>query len=754
MKRWQPTQMALLVLAIVATRAIASGGPPPMPHYVLAAPQNDTERAALSDGRIGILKADNTDALLYLDWRALNGLTIGKPATDALASPCCGNPGGATYDWLKARRQVPGARQDVYYISTEREGPNYTTIPNCFDDAFATAAATLNERVKRFGKQSAAVRAWLAGQDAVFDACGKPGVIMPALAPDAPNWLHADREYQLAALALYDGRYAEAASRFAAIARDPASPWQPTGLYLEARTIQRSALSAPNAAGFAAAHAAIDRLAAAPPGTYGQGEITRMRQVLEYSEHPARLLARLDRELGAKAPAEDIAVAFRDYMSLSDKAAIKPEAADWIRTIQAKNREVGLAHALERWTATGKDEWLAASLTLAEPSDAAAPALARAADGLSRGDPAWLTAHYHAIRLTMNCAEPPVTRDKVDRVLAGADLSRSDRNIFTAIRAQLATSLADFARVALRFPYCEPKSATCVDAIWPAGDGLVGRIGSGEFVGFGAESRAIIDRMPLAERIRLAADAAIPRELRLDVALTSYGRAVQLQNQNAINRLAVMLETLLPQLAPDWRRIAVTPPGPDKRFAEFFVMAKIPSIRVDLASYARPVGTVPQFSGYWVDWMLVRAGAISVPGHLPPASAYLPEGYWDGASAGDEAQEQADLTCLGRCGLGSSPLKMPGFAVALLDRARAERSYFVIASSVSQPPDARSLWEEMLAYVRLHPNDPRAPESLYRLIRVARWGGDHNHLGRHAFHVLHARYPGSPWTKLSPYYYD
>lgn len=34
-------------------------------------------------------------------------------------------------------------------------------------------------------------------------------------------------------------------------------------------------------------------------------------------------------------------------------------------------------------------------------------------------------------------------------------------------------------------------------------------------------------------------------------------------------------------------------------------MAKIPSIRVDLNNYARPVGRVPQYAGYRVDWLVI-----------------------------------------------------------------------------------------------------------------------------------------------------
>ncbi len=595
--------ITMVLAATVVTPALGSGGPPPRPGYVWADPQDGAEVAALGRGRLGIVKGATTDALLYLDWRLLNGLPVGQAAATALAAPCCGTRESGVSTWLDARRTMPPSGEATYWISTERQGPNYTTIPNCFDDAFVTAAVTLKDRVARFAKTApAAVAAWLAGQDAVFAACAKPGVTLPALPAAAPAWLRADRAYQEAALALYDGRAEDAAARFGGIARDPASPWRLLGPYLQARAFQRAALTAPSPPRFGAAHAAIDRLAAAPAGTYGQGELTRMRQVLEFNEHPAQLLARLDRELGAPAPIPDIAVAFRDYMTLSDRAAAKPEAADWIRTIQAKNRRAQLAHAEQRWHTTRKPAWLIAALSLAEPADATARELARDAERLPPNHPGWLSAQYHRLRLDMAAAAPATIRQRADAILARGKLTRSDRTIFTAIGAQQATSLADFVRHALREPYCEEGSATCVADDWPVGDGLVGRPGPhGGFVGLGADVRAIIDRLPLAERIALCFERAFPREIRLDIALTSYARAVQLQDDRAIDRLATLLAGLLPQLAADWRRIAVTPSGPDKRFAEFFVMAKIPSIRVDLADYERPVGTVRQFHGYWVD---------------------------------------------------------------------------------------------------------------------------------------------------------
>ncbi|WP_216074218.1 hypothetical protein, partial [Acinetobacter baumannii] len=87
-----------------------------------------------------------------------------------------------------------------------------------------------------FGAHNPAVKAWLATQNAVFEACSKPDAVLPAAMPNAPAWLHADRLYQEAAFALYKGQNDDAFNRFQAIAHDKTSPWQPKALYLAART--------------------------------------------------------------------------------------------------------------------------------------------------------------------------------------------------------------------------------------------------------------------------------------------------------------------------------------------------------------------------------------------------------------------------------------------------------------------------------------------------------------------------------------
>src|SRR5204863_5793594 len=99
------------------------------------------------------------------------------------------------------------------------------------------------------------------------------------------------------------------------------------------------------------------------------------------------------------------------------------------------------------------------------------------------------------------------------------------------------------------------------------------------WVGLGADARAAIDLLPLTDRIALSRNTTLPTTLRLDIALTGFARAVQIQDDRGIDMLATDLAIFLPQMQQDMRAIAATPPGPAKSFAEYFAMAKIPGLR-------------------------------------------------------------------------------------------------------------------------------------------------------------------------------
>jgi hypothetical protein len=755
MRGWIGLAAVLGGTAIWTGPVFGSADPGPYPIFIDRGGGNGpVERDRLFEGRLGMLTARSAKPLLYLNWRLLHGLAVGPVAGAALTAPCCGEaaslgPNDGVYGWLEARSIVPEAGRSPHYISTERSGPDYTSIQNCFRDAFDTATATLRDRAARYGKGSPAVLAWLQTQDAVFDACGSEGAALPPLMPHAPAWLKADRAYQEAAFALYNRRNGEAAERFAAIARDSSSPWRNKGIYLQVRALQREALVRRDAGSIGRARAALHGLAEAPEGTYGRGEVRKMLRALAYRDRPAVLLAELEAELAWPRADGDIAFALRDYLLLSEKAKAAPEIADWIDTLQGGEGAPGLDHARRRWSSTKDPAWLLAALSLVPPDDPAAPRLAVDAAAVRRTDPAWLTAQYHLTRLTIARADAASTRARLDSILSDPALTLGERNLFAAARTQVAADLGELARFSLRQAFCGGPGEYCVGDDWARNDFNLAPHRGG-WVGLGADARAIIDRLPIRSRIALSRSAELPAPVKLDIALTSFARAVQLQDDRAVAEVVRDLAVLLPQMRSDWRAIAAARPGETKRFAEAFAMAKLPGLRTDLIAfgYTRPVGTVAQFQGRWTDWMIVPRGA-GAAGEFPPASAYQ-SGFWH-----EDTGAAGDLTCLGACGRSAFPLHLPAFVAAAQSEAAAERAaYRSYEDDKPVPAAATSLWDGALGFVRANPTDPRSPEMLYWLIRVARWGGNHDHLGRRAFELLHSRHPKSVWAKRSPYYYD
>jgi len=790
---------ALSLLFGWTASAYASGPSSPEPWYVDQYGGDHADLLAWFDGRVGIVKRTAPRPMRYIAWRLLHVQAVGEATGNALSTPCCDDPAvkadysGGADAWIKARNAATGLN-DTSYIDTERPGPDHTSTPNCFPDAFHSATATLNDRATRYGPKSDAVQAWIAAQSAVFQACHDPSATLPPPMANMPPWLAMDRDYQAAALALYAGRNDEAAAQFAAIAKDARSPWRDSGLYLAARALVRQALIAKTPGAYAKAHAAIAALAAGPASAVGRERVSALSDVLAFREDPQAFLNRQSHQLDAATPSPHLASVFRDYTDLGEAAAAKPEILDWIDTVRAvppsprdaetadqslaryeTSRKAALGHAIQRWRASHDAAWLVAALSLADAQDAETPALLTAAGAIAPSAPGWLSLQHDIIRLTLISAPAEASRHRLDAILARTDLSVTDRNIFSAQRAQVASSLDDFVHFALRHRVCgeagytnnwDATTVACVRGRWDSdqiqSSGVYDDESYKGALGWGEDALAIIDRAPLADRIALSRNQTLPARLRLDVALTSYGRAVLLQDNAAIDGLAHDLETLLPIMAKDFHDIQTAQPGPAKRFAEFVVLAKIPGIRTDLIDYERPEGAhVADFQRYWTDWIILKRAAAPTP--PPPLVRYQSDGANFDANLADGVvwpDAATDLTCLGECGRGSAPLRLPDIFAAGAARAAAERALFFKTEheedqpEPTPPPGAVDAWDEMLAYAHAHPTDPRIPETLYWLVHVGHFGGSHNHSGKRAFELLHGKYPKSIWAKRTPYYND
>ena len=196
------------------------------------------------------------------------------------------------------------------------------------------------------------------------------------------------------------------------------------------------------------------------------------------------------------------------------------------------------------------------------------------------------------------------------------------------------------------------------------------------------------------------------------------------------------------------------------------VMAKIPGMRTDLVNYQRPEGPVVQFQTHWMDWIILPRGRGEAGISPPPLGRYQTAGYLlDGFRPQPDAR--TDLNCLGECGRGGAPIRLPDFAAQAQKSANAERAYFIqgpdtefdvdptTGKPLAPPPTpagGSDIWEEMLAFANTHPADPRIPEALHWIVHASHFGASHNQSGRRAFELLHHRYPNSVWAKRTTAY--
>ena len=762
------------------------------------------ERQELYGGTPGVLMGTSPASLLFVGWRRLHGQAVSVEAGEALAVPCCNAPTvtDATAQWSEARKAVPAVPAQAAFVETERAGPDFTSAPNCLADAFVNAARTLGSRVASYGAASADVRAWVAAQDAVFAACAKPVTALPALAEGAPPWLRADRAYQSAALAFYNADYSAAAEAFAGIGEDAASPWHEIAPYLRVRALLRKALASKEAPDFAAARSAAAAVAAT--ATLHEAA-ARLGDMAQLHSDPKAATTRLAAALTAPALGAQAASDFKDLQSLNGPA---PEFLDWITTFKTGSaappqdppptptklegakaaegrRQAALAHAHDRYAATHDPAWMLAALALMQPDDAAGDAIMADAAGVDPKAPAYLTALYHRVRLTVGAADPAVIRPLLDAALARTDLSATARNLFRAERLQVAADMAEVATYVLRGRQCT-EDAGCVGNAWGyfgQGSGLFDTASGNGTAGVGDDARYLLDRMALASRVALAEDARLPAPIRMDLALTSFARAVLSHDDATADRLARALGALLPAMAPDFAAIPDARPGPDKLFAQYMIFAKIPGLRADLLDYTRPVGAVSAFEGTWPNWVVL---ARPDPDAIPPGAALYDNAFYQsadvpaGTDLGDGHRRIPDPVCDSMCSAGGFVPRLPAFLAGTAARATVERRFLPPpgkygdagtmpggraeafpseyrdsgVKALPAPAGAAYMWEAVLDYVGKHPQDPRAPEALHWLIHIGHYGQSHNHSGRRAFALLKSRYPASSWAKQNQFFYD
>ncbi len=762
------------------------------------------------DGKLGILWPGYQRRYLVIAYRYLDHKPLSADERASLEDrmkPVV-LPSGATEPdspvtiWLKARSQALGVRPvqkiDIYTIKAN----GFSQYPNCGDDAFTNAAATVAKRAQKFGVGSAAIHDWVSGQDAVFMNCGSADDFRwrPPDQPRPPKILYEprpvtldnallkyDRQYQVAAANFYFGDFDRAAGDFQSIAHQPDSPWRAWAPYLVARSYVRKATIATTgdeSFNRTAMVVAQDQLRAilvdktrAPVHPAAQnllhyvearldpqqrahaialelmsGVGSRMKDELfdytflldhileQQTDAPGFADKLADFKGPATSDAYENAVRVESWRSAAEKNRDADDLTDWVLTFQLDGSQSN-AHRYERWQATKSQPWLISTLVTLPGDDPHAAEVVHAAESIGPESPAYDTALYHRVRLLEAQKQPTQARQLLDANWQRIEKQApSDRNAFLAQRFAVAQNFTEFLQFAPRTPL-------------ELSD-LVGKHSYYCFQGTcGGGSPQMTFKPP-------------PQRLELD--------SVNVFNQDLPHSMLVQAAggtTLPPELRSElaaraWLRAALLDDTSVTRQLEPQVLAAYPEFRSYLESYdqadspaARQFALVFMVMHFAGMQPFLNSGAMgsvvrpgidsygtwwcydvgSMQGHRPQQSS-----FWSAAGSVPSISVQVgddENSAASPAWLSKSELAQGRKEAAQLTAIGAAPLYFA---------------RVVLDWAKAHPDDPRVPEALHYFVRSTRYGCIDKSIGpdsRRAFDLLHRRYPNSEWAKKTPYWF-
>ncbi len=699
-------------------------------------------------GRIGVVQPSYARSYLYVAYRYLSGgsfttaeqKTLAEFWKDRLDPESLGDEEW-TKRWLAARRKVVAQDPTPISVYRSREKPNeYESYLNCQKDAFDTAIATLEQRIAKYGAESTQAKTWVEAQDHVFSNCAGGSSIPAELPADADALARADRAYQIAAANFYATNLDEARKDFEAIAADTNSPWQRNAVYLVARVLIRKASLGPpeqKQESLAQAESQLQKILADKKLSSLHAASTRLLNLVRLRLHPAERLRELAQALTAKTEDPNLKHDLWDYTRLLDsyleaddeaKARAVPredDLTDWIATLQGG--EDSLGHALSRWQSTHANTWLVAALSHIDAKHPQAPELMATALNVKSNSAAFISARFQAIRLLTEFGKYAEARPVLDDLLKSrsSQLDQSALNLLTSLRMTTAGNLSEFLADAAHMPAAlswndDGREIPTDDT--EASDATKSKKGKPFFDVDAAH--AINQQLPLSVLKEAAKSNALAAGPRRDVAQAAWLRAALLGDTNTADELTPLLAELVPEIAELVRTYLSTAQPDEKKFAAIYAWLKTPGLEpvVDVGT-GREMALQEQDS-YRDNWW---CSSVIVPG------------------TAEENSEVIQFTA-------TTTNPPPRF----LSPQEAERGAKEWAALTALGTAPNYISKQVIQWANAHPNDPRVPEALHLAVKTTRYGctdKDTVRWSKAAFDLLHRKYPNSPWTKKTPYWF-
>jgi len=650
-------------------------------------------------------------------------------------------PGSTQWAVARAKYAPAASTQNQRPLSTTVNGDNVEVgedYLNCPDPAYATAALTLAQRATAWGVQSPLLADWVRAQDAVFSNCSGVNAAMPGAVPgNSPALLKADRAYQIAAATFYAKQFDDAARQFVAIAADKNSPWSSWGQYLAARATVRLAFAMGKAtdpysgnlasyddATMKRAQLMLEALLAQPKPEPSRVIVQSELNFVLARTDPSRRAADISAALAGPGPDANFAQDVKDLDWLLQKqAAIKlpvPLLA-WIATWRGSR---DAASAFARWQQDHTLPWLVVAIAKAGPSDSFVPQLLDEAAKVAPASPAYDTVFFHRVRLLIALKRADEARALLDATLPALQKQKpsSKLNALLGERMAAARDFNEFLQFAPR---------TLMSYGSPGADDLQGFCNErahavntqakcpelSESPWLDQDAVQVFNQQtPLALLIQAANSPLLPQNLRQSIALMAWTRSVLLQDATS----AAALAPLLPKSVHDAA-------GSSVGLGAGLAILRNPGIRPYLEQGVPRVASYSEFDEFRDNWWCK---------------------HWD---SGYEAGQPKPTA-----------LPVPSFIPA--DQLALAASQY---EQLQQLPDSATvIGQRVVDYANQHPSDSQVPEALALTVRATHYAcqtwdqsrmnsstTEYTPVSKAAFELLHKRYPKSPWTQKTPYYY-
>ncbi len=770
MRRKAPESLSIFLLLTLLLLAfpqkLQACGPFSLEAIFVFSKHPDVPLDRFARGELGVLQPSYARSYLVAAYRHLSGSGLNPQEQKALLDLwkerldySWNNPTEDTVaTWTAARgRVITGGEAPKIEVYRSREKPNeYEAYLNCQEDAFRTAAATLEERIKKYGAGSPLLKDWVGAQDEVFANCSEGQHIPAKPGADADALLRADRNYQIAAALFYSSQFDDARHAFEEIAAEQSSPWRQKATYLIARTLVRQAsfsAEPKNAEALTQAETQLNKILSDKSLAELHPASGRLLSLVRLRLHPNERLRELAHELLRKNSQDTIKQNLWDYTILLDKfegedvdedtakkfkdlsSGIKEDdLTDWVLTFEADEKDA-LDHAVQKWEQTSAQPWLAAAISKISADHPKAANLLAAGAKVKADSPAFAEIVFHSVRLMLEAGRADDARAQLDALLGQrqASFPPSASNLLLGLRMKLARDANEFFKFAQRTP-----SALSWDDDGreiPANSKEL-EAGMREY-----ENRAMFDTdairiineaLPLAVLKDAASNKILPPHLRRDLAVAAWVRTVLYNEREMGREIAPVLESLAPELKGYLDDEVSAPTRAARKFSALYAILKFPGMQPFVDRGIARQTPLKEMDSYRNNWW------CSLQSETHPESESEDE-----KTAGEN---------------GSSKTKPVASPVAdFLDEAQrtaAAREQAQLAALGTAPNYFCRLAVE---WANQSPDDPRVPEALHLAVKSTRYGcadDETGPLSKAAFQILHKKYPNSPWAKKTPYWFS